>query len=124
VLVVLESCGGLRDLRGALSRSYPQARTGGGDGQPPGPQESKSTRKLIEQAGASVMLLPPYSPDFSPIEQAFSKVKNILRKVQARTHEVLVEAIGRALDAVSRRDALGWFEHCGYYVLEIWRKSL
>jgi transposase len=86
--------------------------------------KSLGVRELIEQAGASVMLLPPYSPDFSPIEQAFSKVKNILRKVQARTHEVLVEAIGRALDAVSRRDALGWFEHCGYYVLEIWRKSL
>ena len=85
--------------------------------------KSLRVRELIEQAGASIMLLPPYSPDFSPIEQAFSKVKNILRKVQARTHEVLVEAIGRALDAVSRRDALGWFEHCGYYVLEIWRKS-
>jgi transposase len=64
--------------------------------------KSLRVRELIEQAGASVMLLPPYSPDFSPIEQAFSKVKNILRKVQARTHEVLVEAIGRALDAVSR----------------------
>jgi transposase len=78
--------------------------------------KSLRVRELIEQAGASVMLLPPYSPDFSPIEQAFSKAKNILRKVQARTHEVLVEAIGRALDAVSRRDALGWFEHCGYHV--------
>jgi transposase len=66
--------------------------------------------------GASVLFLPPYSPDFSPIEEVFSKVKNLLRKAQARTHEALVEAIGRALDAVSRRDALGWFEHCGYHV--------
>ncbi len=78
--------------------------------------KSLRVRELVEQAGASVMLLPPYSPDFSPIEQAFSKVKNILRKVEARTHEVLVEAIGGALDAVSWRDALGWFEHCGYHV--------
>ncbi len=60
------------------------------------------------------MFLPSYSPDFSPIEGAFSKIKTIVRKVQARTHEALIEAIGGALDAVSRRDALGFFEHCGY----------
>ena len=73
-------------------------------------------RKLIEGVGCSLLYLPPYSPDFSPIEEAFSKVKNILRKAQARTHEALVEAIGIALDAVSRQDALGFFEHCGYHV--------
>ena len=79
-------------------------------------QEHKSTRvrKLIESAGASVLFLPPYSPDFSPIEEAFSKIKAILRSIEARTQEALVEAIGQALDAVSRRDALGWFAHCGY----------
>ncbi len=78
--------------------------------------KSARVKELIEDTGASVLFLPPYSPDFSPIEEAFSKVKNILRKAQARTHEVLVEAIGRALDAISRRDALGWFEYCGYHV--------
>ncbi len=78
--------------------------------------KSLKVRELIEGAGASVLFLPSYSPDFSPIEGAFSKVKNILRKAQARTHEALVEAIGIALDAVSRRDALGYFEHCGYQV--------
>jgi transposase len=77
--------------------------------------KSLKVRELIEGAGASVLFLPSYSPDFSPIEEAFSKVKNILRKAQARTHEALIEAIGVALDAVSRQDALGFFEHCGYH---------
>jgi hypothetical protein len=54
------------------------------------------------------------SANFSPIEEAFSKIKAILRGIEARTQETLVEAIGRALDAVSRSDALGWFSHCGY----------
>jgi transposase len=77
--------------------------------------KSLKVRELIEGAGASVLFLPSYSPDFSPIEGAFSKVKTIVRKAQARTHEALIEAIGDALDAVSRRDALGFFEHCGYH---------
>jgi transposase len=77
--------------------------------------KSLRVRELIEDAGASVLFLPSYSPDFSPIEEAFSKIKNILRKAQARTHEALIEAIGIALDAVSRRDALGFFEHSGYH---------
>ncbi len=79
-------------------------------------QAHKSTRvhKLIESAGASVLFLPPYSPDFSPIEEAFSKIKAILRSIEARTQEALEEAIGQALDAVSSRDALGWFAHCGH----------
>src|SRR3712207_2195292 len=79
-------------------------------------QVHKSTRvrKLIQSAGASVLFLPPYSPDFSPIEEAFSKIKAILRSLEARTQETLVEAIGQALDAVSQGDALGWFSHCGY----------
>jgi transposase len=76
--------------------------------------KSTKVRKLVESAGASVLFLPPYSPDFSPIEEAFSKVKAILRSIEARTQETLVEATGQALDAVSRRDALGWFSHCGY----------
>ena len=59
--------------------------------------------------------MPAYSPDFSPIEEAFSKPKARLRKEKARTtSEALVEAIGRALDAVSERNARGWFAHCGY----------
>ena len=76
--------------------------------------KSRRVKEIIEGAGAEVLFLPPYSPDFSPIEETFSKVKGILRRVGARTREALVEATGHALDAVSRRDAVGWFGHCGY----------
>jgi transposase len=78
--------------------------------------KSVRVRELIEGRGAEVLFLPPYSPDFSPIEEAFSKVKGILRRIGARTREALVQATGQALDAVSRRDAVGWFGHCGYDV--------
>ncbi len=71
-------------------------------------------RELIEGCGCEVLYLPAYSPDLNPIEEAFSKVKGILRKAAARTREVLIEAIGRALCAVSAQDARGFFEHCGY----------
>ena len=60
------------------------------------------------------MFLPAYSPDFSPIEEAFSKVKVLLRREKTRTREALVGAIGWALGAVSGRDARGLFVHCGY----------
>ncbi len=78
--------------------------------------KSLRVKELIEEAGAEVLFLPPYSPDFSPIEEAFSKVKGILRWVGARTREALMEATCKALDAISRRDAVGWFGHCGYHV--------
>ncbi len=81
--------------------------------------KSARVRELIEGAGAEVLFLPPYSPDLNPIEEAFSKVKGILRRIGARTREALVEATGRALDAVSRQDALGWFGHCGYPVAHL-----
>jgi transposase len=58
--------------------------------------------------------MPPYSPDFNPIEEAFSKIKHFLRKAGARTREALVEAMGKALEAVSANDARGFFAHCGY----------
>ncbi len=78
--------------------------------------KSARVRELIEEAGAEVLFLAPYSPDFSPIEEAFSKVKGILRRVGARTREALLQATGQALGAVSQRDAVGWFRHCGYDV--------
>lgn len=71
-------------------------------------------RELIEERGASVVLLPPYSPDFNPIEEAFSKIKHSLRKAKARTLDALFEATHRALAAVSEEDARGFFAHCGY----------
>jgi transposase len=76
----------------------------------------KSTwvRESIEERGCSLVLLPPYSPDFNPIEQAFSKVKELLRKAQARTREALFEATHHALQAIAQEDARSYFEHCGY----------
>nr|WP_268742064.1 IS630 family transposase [Megalodesulfovibrio gigas] len=69
---------------------------------------------LIEQRGARVLLLPAYSPDFNPIEKMWSKVKQILRSIKARSQETLLKAIATALDAVTAQDAKGWFASCGY----------
>ena len=72
-------------------------------------------KELIEERGCELVYLPPYSPDFNPIEEAFSKIKRLLRKkVEARTREALVEAIGAAISAVTVSDARGFFDHCGY----------
>jgi transposase len=71
-------------------------------------------RELIESRGCTLLYLPPYSPDYNPIEQAFSKVKALVRRAEARTHAILIEAIGRALSAVTARDTRGFFDHCGY----------
>jgi len=71
-------------------------------------------RELIEERGCQLWLLPSYSPDMNPIEEAFSKVKQLLRKAKARTLEVLFGATAQALDVVSADDAYGYFEHCGY----------
>lgn len=71
-------------------------------------------RKLIEGVGCSLLYLPPYSPDFSPIEEAFSKIKALLRKSAARVRGALVEAIGWAISRVIPEDAVGFFGHCGY----------
>jgi transposase len=72
-------------------------------------------RELIEGRGCELLYLPSYCPDYNPIEEAFSKIKEILRKACARTREALVEALGEALSAVSFRDAQGFFEHAGYH---------
>jgi transposase len=75
-------------------------------------------RELIEQRGCQLWLLPSYSPDMNPIEEAFCKVKTLIRKAKARTLEVLFGATTEALDAVSAEDAHGYFEHCGYKMPE------
>jgi transposase len=72
------------------------------------------TRELIEGRGAELWLRPAYSPDLNPIEEAFSKLKALLRTAAARTHEALAEAVWAALRAVSPADARGYFTHCGY----------
>jgi transposase len=71
-------------------------------------------RELVEGRGCELLYLPPYSPDLNPIEEAFSKMKKLLRKAQARIRETLIEAMGRALRAVSASDTRGFFEHSGY----------
>lgn len=76
--------------------------------------KGERVRGLVENAGCELLYPPPYSPDLSPIEEAFSRVKGLLRKAEARSREALVEAMGKALDAVTARDARGFFEHCGY----------
>jgi len=69
---------------------------------------------LIEQAGARLLYLPPYSPDFSPIENCWSKIKGILRSIGARTYLDLAKAIEKAFNQVSLKDIQGWFTHCCY----------
>ena len=81
-----------------------------------GAHRPKRIRELIEARGAELVFVPSYSPDLNPIEQAFSKIKNILRKLAARTHEAQLEAMEEALSAITPGDAGGWFEHCGYHV--------
>jgi transposase len=79
-----------------------------------GAHRTDKVRQLIEARGADVVFLPSYSPDLNPIEEAFSKIKQLVRKEGARVREALVEAIGRALAAVRPEDAAGWFAHAGY----------
>ena len=71
-------------------------------------------RQLIESTGARLLYLPPYSPDFNPIEQAWSKIKQLLRSAKARSLEALESAIAEALAAVTSENASAWFAHCGY----------
>jgi transposase len=78
------------------------------------PHRMPAVVAAIEATGAQVCFLPPYSPDFNPIEKMWSKVKAYLRKVKARTKEALWQAIGSALRTVTASDVLGWFESCGY----------
>ncbi len=79
-----------------------------------GAHRPKRIGELIEQQGCELLYLPAYSPDYNPIEEAFAKIKNLLRKAAARSKEALLEAIGAALSAITAGDARGFFEHAGY----------
>jgi transposase len=70
----------------------------------------------IEARGAWAIFLPPYSPDFNPIENCWSKVKSLLRSLKPRTFEELLNALVKAFSSITRQDILGWFRHCGYRV--------
>ena len=71
-------------------------------------------REIIEERGCELIYLPSYSPDYNPIEEAFAKIKDILRRAGARTKASLVDVLSEALSAISVRDARGYFEHAGY----------
>jgi transposase len=80
-----------------------------------GAHRTEKVRELVEGRGADLVFLPSYSPDLNPIEEAFSKIKGIVRKVGARTREAPEEAIAVALCALTPEDAAGWFAHAGYW---------
>lgn len=78
--------------------------------------KSALAQRLIAAAGCQLLWLPPYSPDFTPIEQAFSKLKAALRRTGARTRTALDDAITAGLATITAADAQGWFAHCGYAI--------
>jgi len=81
-----------------------------------GAHRASRIEEIALSCGAQVIWLPPYSPDFSPIELMWSKVKAFLRKVKARTQSELEKAIAEALETITISDCLNWFRHCGYQV--------
>lgn len=81
-----------------------------------GAHRARRIEEIARTCGAEVIWLPPYSPDFSPIELMWSKVKAYLKKVKARTQEELEKAIARALQTITTTDCRNWFRHCGYKV--------
>jgi transposase len=79
------------------------------------PHKAQGVREAIESVGAELRYLPPYSPDFNPIENMWSKVKGKLRSIAARSINSLHDAIGTALATVTPDDCIGFFRHCGYF---------
>ncbi len=76
--------------------------------------KSKTAKETIRSKGAEYIFLPAYSPDFNPIEKMWSKIKQLLRGLKARTHEELYAVVAKALSMITQNDAQGWFESCGY----------
>lgn len=79
-----------------------------------GPHKSPEVQRLIVSAGCRVLRLPPYSPDYNPIEMAISKIKTVLRKLACRTVDGLLDGIGQALGEITPSDALHYMQHSGY----------
>ena len=79
-----------------------------------GAHKVEGLRSAIEASSAALIYLPPYSPDYSPIEPCWSKLKTCLRAIKARTRDALDSALAHAIDTVTASDAKGWFTHCGY----------
>jgi len=81
--------------------------------------KASQVERVAAERGAEVLWLPPYSPDFSPIEQCWSKIKTLLRAAKARTREELEKALALAATLVTKSDIRGWFKHCGYRVASV-----
>jgi transposase len=79
-----------------------------------GAHKASRIEAAAKERGAQVLWLPPYSPDYSPIEQCWSKIKSYLRGAKARTNEALDKALAQAIKLVTKADIRGWFKHCGY----------
>jgi transposase len=79
-----------------------------------GAHRASRIEEVAESRGAQVLWLAPYSPDFSPIEQCWSKIKAYLRGAKARTGDELNKALAQAIRLVTKADIRGWFRHCGY----------
>ena len=81
--------------------------------------KNQEIRDLIESVGAELWFLPPYSPDLNPIEKMWSKIKAILRTLKARTEKALINAIAKALEAVTASDAKGWLRAVYFFVFAL-----
>ena len=79
-----------------------------------GAHHAHGVRELVEAVGATIVYMPPYSPDLNPIELCWSKLKSLLKMFGARTEPALRQAVEIAGDFITRQDAKGWFRHCGY----------
>src|SRR2546423_10805483 len=81
--------------------------------------KASQVERVAEGRGAQVLWLPPYSPDFSPIEQCWSKIKTSLRAAKARTRDELEGALAHAIEFITKSDIRGWFKQCGYKVASV-----
>ena len=81
--------------------------------------KNPTVRERIEQAGARLLYLPPYSPDFNPIEQCWAKIKEHLRMAKARLLDILDQAVTEAIATITAQNAAAWFQHSGYRVQEL-----
>lgn len=84
-----------------------------------GAHKVAGVRERVEARGARLLYLPPYSPDFNPIEQAWSKIKHQLRTAKARLLEVLEQVAAEAISSITADNAIAWFRHCGYGVQQL-----
>jgi len=79
--------------------------------------KSQKSKKLIENAGASILFIPPYSPEFNPIEKMWGKLKDYIRRLDTTTRQAFDQAVTAALETITPNDLLGWALHAGYEVI-------